>query len=170
MHNNGSSLIVEDCLFFGNVAEYGIGGGGMYNVDSSGAVTGCTFFGNSAGNSGGGMCNNSSSPAVTNCIMWGDTADEGAEVHDAEGGATVITYSDIQGGYSGTGNIDSDPLFVDAEGDDLRLQTGSPCIDTGSNDSVPDEVTTDLDGNPRIVDGNGDDVATVDMGAYEYQP
>jgi hypothetical protein len=35
---------------------------------------------------------------------------------------------------------------------------------------VPEDVTTDLDGNPRIVDGNGDDVATVDMGAYEFQP
>jgi len=51
-----------------------------------------------------------------------------------------------------------------------RWSFGSPCIDTGSNDAVPEDVTTDLDGNPRIVDGDGDSVATVDMGAYEYQP
>ena len=63
---------------------------------------------------------------------------------------------------------DVDPLFVSTT--DLRLQEGSLCIDTGSNDAVPDDVTTDLDGEPRIVDGNGDEVATVDMGAYELQP
>jgi hypothetical protein len=28
----------------------------------------------------------------------------------------------------------------------------------------------DLGGNPRIVDGNADSTATIDMGAYEYQP
>jgi len=38
------------------------------------------------------------------------------------------------------------------------------------NAAVLDDVTTDLDGHPRIVDGNGDSTATVDMGAYEYQP
>jgi hypothetical protein len=74
------------------------------------------------------------------------------------------------GGWEGAGNIDADPLFIDAEGGNFRLQEGSPCIDTGSNDAVPDDVTTDLDGNLRIVDGDGDDVATVDMGAYEFQP
>jgi len=67
---------------------------------------------------------------------------------------------------------------VDADGadnifgtddDDLHLQDTSPCIDKGNNSYVPAGVTTDLDGNPRIVDG-GSGTATVDMGAYEYQP
>jgi hypothetical protein len=77
-----------------------------------------------------------------------------------------VTYSDVDGSYAGTGNIDADPLFVSTA--DLHLQSTSPCIDAGSNAAVPSGVTTDLDGDPRIVDGpDADSIATVDMGAYE---
>jgi len=71
-------------------------------------------------------------------------------------------------GTDGGGNIDSDPLFVDADGgddivgtgdDNVRLLPCSPCIDAGDNSVVT--VGIDLDGNERIVNG------TVDMGAYE---
>jgi hypothetical protein len=102
----------------------------------------------------------------------------------------VVSYSDIQGGWLGSGsqNIDADPLFVDPDSADFRLQAGSPCIDAGHNwlvspdtadlddDGDTTELTPlDLDGNPRFAD----DAATadtgcgvpapVDMGAYEYQ-
>jgi len=50
---------------------------------------------------------------------------------------------------------------VDYAGGNLRLQSDSPCINSGDNAYVVG--TTDLDGNPRIVGG------TVDIGAYEYQ-
>ena len=71
--------------------------------------------------------------------------------------------------------IDSDPLFVDAAGGDLRLQPASPAIDAGDNAAVPVGVTTDLLGNARFVDivsvidtGNGAP-PIVDIGAYEAQ-
>jgi hypothetical protein len=60
-------------------------------------------------------------------------------------------------------NLDADPLFVDADNGNLRLQVTSPAIDAGDSDAVPVGITTDLDGNPRF---SG---ATVDMGAYETQ-
>jgi len=71
--------------------------------------------------------------------------------------------------------IDADPLFVDPDNGDYRLQAGSPCIDAGDNSAVPPDITTDLDGDPRFVDdpdtadtGFGDP-PVVDMGAYEFQ-
>jgi hypothetical protein len=79
------------------------------------------------------------------------------------------------------GNIDSDPMFVSSS--DLQLQAGSPCIDTGDNSLLPADVADldgdsdtdeplplDLAGATRVADGNADSTATVDMGAYEYQP
>jgi len=73
----------------------------------------------------------------------------------------VVRGTDIQGGYAGVGNINADPLFVNAAAGDLQLEPGSPCINAGSNAAVPAGVTTDLAGNPRILGG------TVDIGAYE---
>ncbi|MEM2368610.1 MAG: choice-of-anchor Q domain-containing protein [Thermoproteota archaeon] len=60
------------------------------------------------------------------------------------------------------GNIQADPLFVDPQNGDLRLQANSPAIDVGCN-NAPSIPSTDKDGNQRIVS------TAVDMGAYEYQ-
>ena len=155
MYNGDSSPTVTNCRFTGNYAMFG---GGMYNVGgSSTTVTNCTFSENRVSAWGGGMQNEAGAmPTVTNCILWGDIPDE-----IAFSGSATVTHSDVEGGWTGIGNIALDPKFADAEG---RLSFDSPCIDAGSNDAVPSDVTTDLDGNPRIVNG------TVDMGAYERGP
>ena len=143
----------------GNSHSYG---GGMYNTsNSSPVVTNCTFYNNSATSGfGGGMCNFTySSPVVTNCILWGDSPQE---IYDISS-TPVVTYCDVQGGYTGTGNINADPLFVDAGAGDYHLQAGSPCIDVGSN-AAPSLPSTDFEGDPRIVNG------VVDMGVDEYVP
>ena len=198
MFNEQNSPTVTNCTFSGNTASFG---GGMFNECSSPTVTNCTFSGNTAlfggpGSGGGGMTNFSSSPAVTNCILWGDTP---SEIRDALESVTTVSFSDIQAGFPGTGNIDADPLFVDANGpdgipgtedDDLRLMSGSPCIDAGDNTAVPPDTSDldedgdtvepipfDLDGSPRFIDdpdtpdtGNPDGVnPIVDMGAHEFQ-
>ncbi|UCD52082.1 MAG: right-handed parallel beta-helix repeat-containing protein, partial [Phycisphaerales bacterium] len=153
MCNRDSDPTVTHCTFYDNYADIG---GGMYNgFGSDATVTNCTFSGNDA-ECGGGMCNEyNASPTVINCVLWGDT---GAEIRDYTGSEPSVSFCCIQGGYPGaTHSIDDDPMF----GNELRLSSASPCIDSGYNDAV--DVDWDLDGNPRIVNG------IVDMGAYEYQ-
>jgi hypothetical protein len=70
-------------------------------------------------------------------------------------------------GQSGTnGNISVDPQFVSKN---AKLSPGSPAIDAGTN-SAPNLPGKDRASKPRVVDGNNDGIATVDLGAYEYQP
>ena len=186
--SNDSNATLTNCIFIGNSAGYS--GGGMYNRYSSPTVTNCTFSGNSADYSGGGMHNRNSSPTITNCILWGDSAPTGPEIFN-DNSTPTVTYSDIAGAgvYIGTGNINDDPLFVDADGpdnivgtedDNLRFLPDSLCIDAGDNSAVPADTADldndgdtveptpfDLDGNQRIVDGDSDGIAIVDMGAFE---
>jgi hypothetical protein len=94
-------------------------------------------------------------------------------------GSAIVRYSDVQGGWSGDGNIDADPCYwadiddpniivepndpysIRVEGD-YHLLEGSPCIDAGDPNYVAGPNETDLDGNPRVF---GD---RIDMGAYEF--
>jgi hypothetical protein len=127
-------------------------GGALFNAGGSPILMNVTV----TGNIGGGIDSSfHSSVTVTNSIVWGNT--------DGEiGDAANVTYSDVQRGEIGTGNINADPQFVDAAHGNLRLQPTSPAIDVGTNTGAP---STDLDGRPRpgIVRQNAD------MGAYEYQ-
>jgi hypothetical protein len=161
-NQQNSSPTLTNVIFSGNNAPFGAG---MDNILSSPTLTNVTFSGNIGTNHG--MSNTMSNPILTNVIIWSSS---GSSIVNNNSTPTV-TYSNIQGGYSGTGNINANPLFVDADGpdnivgtldDNLRLQSGSPSINTGNNAAVPTGVTTDLEGKPRIQNG------TVDMGAYEY--
>ncbi len=99
---------------------------------------------------------------MTNSVMWNNALNLQADPTCPS--CFDVTYSDIEGGWSGTGNIDADPMFVDPAGNDFRLSLGSPCIDTGTDTGAPDH---DLILNTRPLDGDGDGTATTDMGAYE---
>ncbi len=91
---------------------------------------------------------------LTNIIVWGNTTSG-----DMLGGpgTLLVSYSDIKGGWTGTGNLDADPLFVDAANGDYHLGVGSPCVDKGTLIGAP---THDIEGTPRA--------AAPDMGAYEW--
>jgi len=168
-NNSSGTIVLTNCTVSGNTALNSGGGISNYNIknnssenNSSGTIvlTNCTVSGNTAQNGGGvtnGNYNRSSNNTITltNCIFREDVGGEIA--NDPYANTNVIaTYSDIQGGYPGTGNIDKDPLFVNAAAGDLHLKPGSPCLGAGTPDGAP---ATDLDGNPRPNPPS--------MGAYE---
>jgi hypothetical protein len=175
-----SQVSFVNCVFSGNSTEDD--GGAVYlKIDSAVTLTNCTLSANTCGGAGEAVYCGHSDLDLRNCVVCDQG---GTEIHSGEGSTVSVTYSCVCAGYVGEGNIDADPLFVDPDGeddifgtedDDLRLGTGSPCIDAADNTAVPYDVTTDLDGNDRFVDdpdtvdtGFGDP-PIVDMGAYEYQ-
>jgi len=91
---------------------------------------------------------------LTNTIVWGNTTSA-----DMLGGPGTISvsYSNIENGWPGTGNLDADPLFVDTTNGDYHLGVGSPCVDKGTLVGAP---THDIEGTLRD--------AAPDMGAYEW--
>ncbi len=173
----GASMTLTNCVFVGNTATGSNGGGALW-MGSNGTVTArnCTFYANSATTLAGCIRNTGGTSTLGNCILWANTGPGGAVVANQisnNGGTTTATYCVVQGTYAGTGNTAADPLFVNAPGGDLRLQSTSAAIDAGSNALVPAGTTTDFAGLPRFVDlpsvadtGSGS-APLVDRGAHE---
>ncbi|WP_342329917.1 putative Ig domain-containing protein [Pedobacter sp. FW305-3-2-15-E-R2A2] len=137
-------------------------GGAMYAATNASLIN-VTFSNNSiarASAGGGGLYRAAGTVTVNNSIFWGNTY--GANLPDQISGVVTIDKSIVQGGYAAGTNISiGNPLFVNADADNLRLKGGSPAIDMGNNAKI--STATDLDGNPRLIN------ETVDMGAYENQ-
>lgn len=159
--HNHCQLAVFNCLFIGNSAT--IGGGIQSGGGSHTNLTNCTFTANLADSGGALSTVSDAQTTLVNCILWADTPGE------IGGGGTTVTYSNIQGGWPGEGNLNTDPLFADPNDDcHLRSQAGrwnpdtqrwvidlisSPCIDAGRR--------TDGTGFEAFPNGN-----RVNMGAY----
>ena len=154
MYNGGSSPSLTNVTFSSNTARHG---GGMYNIGGSPSLTNVTISGNTA-NSGGGIYNSAGNPILTNSILYGNTNGE------FDGAPGDITYSIVQGGYPGDGNVDADPLLGPLQDNGGLTQTmavgaGSPAIDALEAASCP---ATDQRG---VSCPQG---SQCDMGAYEY--
>ena len=154
-----TSPIITNCIIAKNSASEG-SGVLAYNY-SSPNISNCTFTKNlnTDPNSGEIDCKYWSSPSLINCILWNEASSQ--EISADANSIPIVTYSDVRGSYSGTGNINSDPLFVDPN-TDYHLQTNSPCIDAANYIDL--SSLTDIDGYPRI----GSYASYVDMGCYEY--
>lgn len=160
-----------NCVFSGNYVN---GQGGVIrnfsksNGTLNATFVNCSFSGNKA-DSGGGVIYNQESATFTNCILWGNSS---SAIVNTGAGTTTITYSDIEGGYAGTGNLNQNPLFVSqppfgpSTNGDLRLQSCSVAAEAGNDAS--NNTSVDLGNNPRKVDAVSGGTQ-IDMGAYEYQ-
>lgn len=146
---------LRNCLVQGNQAMFF--GSGIY-ADENAVVRAhnCTIVGNSG--VPGVYTTFDAHAELVNCIVRGNTAPQVATGI----GSLDVRHSNVEGGFAGAGNLDADPLFVDAVGGDWRLQSASPCVDAG--DSGADLLPRDFFGDPRV--GNG----AVDLGFDEHHP
>jgi hypothetical protein len=93
-----------------------------------------TIVKNNAASSGGGMSITNSNPVLINSILWDNSASSNPQIQVSSGSVSV-EYSDIQGGWSGAGNIDLDPVFEDTLNYYLTPSL-SPAIDNGNPNSI----------------------------------
>jgi predicted outer membrane repeat protein len=186
--NSMAPMQLVNCVLTGNSATSAGGALAVWHTSSPSLVepyiVNCTLFANTSSTAGSALWTFGSVPTLANCIVYGNTSDDGGGPFSyvAEDPPQAVS-SCIEGGWPGDGNIDADPMMVNANGvdnilgtddDDFRLLGGSPCIDAGSVDALPaDTIDLDSDGDtaeplpldflglPRVADG------FVDMGAFE---
>jgi parallel beta-helix repeat protein len=152
-----TNAIVINCLIAQNYADEG---GGVFCYDKGKTkLINCTIVDNKSPLYAGVSIREGATPILTNCIIWGNNSVKGRR----------ISYSCIEGGYEGVGNIDKDPLFVTGLWGDFYLSqkdadqdNDSPCISAGSDIPVmgfmPSDYITRTDG---VVD-----TGRIDMGFH----
>jgi len=159
---SNAAPVFFNCLIVNNVAtdgNYG-GGGVMLNAGANPEFYNCTISGNRANLGGAFFLNRDSNLVIQDCILWNDVPNE---IQIAQG-TPDVTYSDVEGGWPGEGNIDQDPLFVVGPFGGYYLSQrsagepqDSPCVDAGSDTSqaigLDDRTTrTDQVGDAGLVD------------------
>jgi hypothetical protein len=152
VYAGGSSTHVElvQCLLRDN---YCWASGGATLADNYAMMTfdRCTVTANSStsffGHQGGISMSNWGKVTVNSSIVWGNSGSQigafGAPYN--RGTKATATYSDVQGGFAGTGNINANPMFASPSTNDFILQSGSPCINTGDPTTPKDPDNTRAD-------------------------
>lgn len=189
--NTSAANEFVNCVFTGNESDLRGGVASMMSMANLRFLN-CTLSNNRSGSPGAAIYYESSEwdPSylqVANSILFGNVDNGGpgnsTQIHvlGDTPGLLDVTYSCVERGFAGVGNIALEPQFANPNGadglpgtedDDLTLGAASPCIDAGNSARVPPDVVTDLAGNPRIVDAAAPDTGAppppmVDMGAYE---
>ncbi|MEQ8764970.1 MAG: right-handed parallel beta-helix repeat-containing protein [Planctomycetota bacterium] len=142
-----------------------IGGGALVHSFANPTLVNVTVSRNQtyAGGGTGIQFGNGASVTLTNAVIWGNIGSGSAIENNAGApGTMTATYSDIQGGYPGIGNINADPLFLDPVGGNFDLTCTSPCVDAGRNNPGVPLPPFDLSGRDLRVIG-----PVTDMGADE---
>lgn len=116
--------------------------------------------------------NTGSSPLINNNII----VSNGSGIDISTGNSPQITYNDVWGNTAGQylpvgtdqtglyGNLSADPLFVDPNNNNYRLQYDSVCVDAGDPNFTNPLGLTDYRGTVRVIG------SAADMGAIESWP
>lgn len=123
--------ILKNNVIYRNSGAHAFNGGAIWITSSSTnpkIFENNTIIENSAVQDVGGVWINNTSITMRNCIVWGNTSPTEPQIVQS-GGSSSITYCDVQGGYTGTGNINVNPMFVDTS---HYISPASPCVDAGN--------------------------------------
>ena len=165
-----SGGIIKNNIIYKNFGGQAYGGGGIWTLGNGtnpiiiennhileNTVTGSGTY----GGRGGAMFVWMGALTARNNIIWGNTQSQGGPIAEFDGGNATVTYSNVEGGFSGTGNMDTNPVFADSN---YYLSPTSPCIDTGDSSSVYNDP--DDSNNPGFAKWPSLGTTRNDMGAY----
>jgi hypothetical protein len=164
--------VFTNCLIINNSTN---AYGGAVNIYSGAPdFINCTISNNTALEGGGIYIKGDDSVVIDadfyNCIVRGNEAGDANDLKVIPGGDAPQGSNNCSSVEIGSGTILADPLFIDPNDGNYHLQAGSPCIDAGSNSSIPAGINNDLDGRPRFINDPDTGVGltpVVDIGVYE---
>ncbi|MCK4664257.1 MAG: cadherin domain-containing protein [Bacteroidales bacterium] len=184
-----------------NNSSNGCAGGMKFANNSNAWLINNIICNNSSGNSGGGIvvrspnvkiinntiannhaemgggikvgCSSSYDPIIMNNIIYGNDNEQIATA----GGDPIVSYSLIEGGYTGTNVFDGNPNFInpsdgtgssyDGVNANWSVSNSSYAINSGDPDTTGWKIPNkDIKNNPRIYSGSSQ---RIDVGAIEYQ-
>src|SRR5205085_4544807 len=124
-----SNIIVSNCLIYSVDTGIAIKDGttaGLFNNTIANSPYGLRLYQKFTSPVDGGHVTNS-----FNNVLWNVT---NSAANLQNNSSLVANYSDFQGtNWPGTGNLSSDPLFINVGLRDFRLATNSPARGTGRN-------------------------------------
>ncbi len=165
MVGTGATADFTGCLFADGSATWG--GGVLYAADASVTFTGCTFARSAAVWTGDVLASTNTTVNLSDCLLHTNQAS--APIVCLGSSTTSIDCTDIfstqfsgwygcgSSQYETNGNIALDPLFVDYDGGDYRVQSDSPCGPGNNSCGVllgSEEVLSPVD-NCGDLDGDG---------------
>ncbi|MGI9138837.1 MAG: right-handed parallel beta-helix repeat-containing protein, partial [Sediminibacterium sp.] len=172
---NTASPLILDCIFYNNTGTNG--GAICIEYYSNPIILNCSFYNNTATSGNGDAIFISSNvqagkiSKIYNSIIYGNGTNE---IYESTPGYLTVDYSNIKGGYSGTGNINADPKFVNPSAGNLKLTYNSPSVQSGDNNSYNAlaniNTSLDLSGNIRLSANSAGTGSIIDMGAYQFVP
>lgn len=167
-----------NCLFDNNQAGEG---GAIIVAEGFPTFINCTFVNNKTTvGRGGAIYDPDGRVTLKNCILWSNQRvlqgqSSADQILSGSGGTTLASYSNVEGGWIGSGNINADPLFSSQVS--YYLTASSPCKNTGDPSTTtpvaPDTVDIDWDANFNeqipvdLMPSTRIRLGRVDMGAYE---
>jgi hypothetical protein len=161
---NWCGAIIRNNVIAGNVGGEDYGGGGIWINNTNGTtnlIENNTIVNNhSYTNSGGILLYSKDARAnLTNNIIWGNTARLSPQV--TIGSKVEVSHCNIEGGWTGEGNLNLLPEFQDSQ---FYLSPLSCAIDAGNTSGLYRDRASEMDASKALFPSMGSTIN--DMGAY----